>query len=162
MSRSAQATPSLVKSIPEAAAADVEERQQVVVDAKRTGHSKKPRAERQRISLWLVLLLWTHVVLVCALAWFAIQSSSNYSALHQRLEQDSKQIQNLTHTVQQLNQHISTQSSEDILFLKILVIKPDVNRKLARKIARQVAHYATLYGKDPNLGTGHHGHRIAI
>ena len=148
MSRSSQATPSLVKSIPETAARDDQD-QQLAHEAKRKEHTK-PSA-KQKASLWLVLLLWTHLALICAVIWFAVQGSLNYSELNQRVEQKSKQIQDLTHTVQQLVQHIATNSSEDVLFLKILVIKPDVNRRLARKIARHVAHYATLYGKDPNL-----------
>ena len=39
-------------------------------------------------------------------------------------------------------------SSEDILYLKIMVLHPNVDSDLARTIATNVLRYATLYGKD--------------
>jgi soluble lytic murein transglycosylase-like protein len=42
-------------------------------------------------------------------------------------------------------------SSEDVLYLKIMVLHPNLDSDLARTIAANVLRYATLYGKDPNL-----------
>jgi soluble lytic murein transglycosylase-like protein len=50
-----------------------------------------------------------------------------------------------------LRQYVASNSAEQVIFLKMLVLKPDLDPTLARTIARHVHYYATLYKRDPDL-----------
>ena len=50
-----------------------------------------------------------------------------------------------------LRQYVESSSAEQVIFLKILVLKPDVELGLARTIARHAHHYGALYKRDPDL-----------
>jgi transglycosylase-like protein with SLT domain len=51
----------------------------------------------------------------------------------------------------ELRQYIASGTAEQIIFLKILILKPDIDLVLARGIARHTHHYAALYKRDPDL-----------
>jgi hypothetical protein len=51
----------------------------------------------------------------------------------------------------ELRQYLASNSAEQVIFLKILVLKPDVDLTLARNIARHAHRYAALYKRDPDL-----------
>lgn len=51
----------------------------------------------------------------------------------------------------ELRQYIASGTAEQVIFLKILVLKPDIDLTLARNIARYTHHYAALYKRDPDL-----------
>ena len=51
----------------------------------------------------------------------------------------------------ELRQYIASGTAEQVIFLKILVLKPDIDLVLARNIARHTHHYAALYKRDPDL-----------
>ena len=51
----------------------------------------------------------------------------------------------------ELRQFVASSSAEQVIFLKILILKPDVDPALARAIAKHVHRYAGLYGKEPEL-----------
>jgi soluble lytic murein transglycosylase-like protein len=50
-----------------------------------------------------------------------------------------------------LRQYVASNSAEQVIFLKMLVLKPDLDPTLARTIAKHVHYYATLYKRDPDL-----------
>jgi soluble lytic murein transglycosylase-like protein len=50
-----------------------------------------------------------------------------------------------------LRQYVASSSAEQVVFLKILVLKPDIDATLAHAIARHTQHYAALYKRDPDL-----------
>lgn len=58
---------------------------------------------------------------------------------------------NLKTEVSELRQFIASSSSEDVIFLKITILKPEIDSTLARNIARHVHKLCELYGRDPNL-----------
>jgi soluble lytic murein transglycosylase-like protein len=51
----------------------------------------------------------------------------------------------------ELRQYVASSSAEQVLFLKILVLKPEVDGVLGRSIAHWAHHYAALYKRDPDL-----------
>lgn len=51
----------------------------------------------------------------------------------------------------ELRQYVESSSAEQVIFLKILVLKPDVEVTLARTIAKHAHHYGALYKRDPDL-----------
>lgn len=51
----------------------------------------------------------------------------------------------------ELRQYVASSSAEEVVFLKILVLRPDLDLTLARNIARHTHHYAALYKRDPDL-----------
>ena len=51
----------------------------------------------------------------------------------------------------ELRQYVASSSAEQVIFLKILVLRPDLDLVLARNIARHTHHYAALYKRDPDL-----------
>lgn len=57
----------------------------------------------------------------------------------------------LEREVGQLREAVAARTTEDILFLKIVITKREIDRKLARDIARHVSKYARIYGQDPDL-----------
>jgi soluble lytic murein transglycosylase-like protein len=61
------------------------------------------------------------------------------------------QTEGLKSEIVNLRQFIASSSSEDVIFLKATILKPDIDPEMARTIARNVHHYAELYGRDPNL-----------
>ena len=50
-----------------------------------------------------------------------------------------------------LRQYVASSSAEQVVFLKILVLKPDIDLALARNIARHTHHYAAIFKRDPDL-----------
>jgi soluble lytic murein transglycosylase-like protein len=57
----------------------------------------------------------------------------------------------LREEVKGLRSDIATSASEDVLFLKAIVLKPNIDPDLARIVARLVHKYAVRFNKDPNL-----------
>ncbi|NJK90283.1 MAG: lytic transglycosylase domain-containing protein [Myxococcales bacterium] len=53
--------------------------------------------------------------------------------------------------IMRLRGYVTSRTSEDVLFLKIMVAKPRLEVEVAREIARHVKTYATLYEQDPDL-----------
>src|SRR5438477_7588382 len=51
----------------------------------------------------------------------------------------------------ELRQYLASSSAEQVIFLKILVLKPEIDLTLARNIARHAHRYAALYKRDPDL-----------
>ena len=51
----------------------------------------------------------------------------------------------------ELRQYVASSSAEQVIFLKILVLKPDIDLTLARAIAKHSRYYSTLYKRDPDL-----------
>lgn len=63
----------------------------------------------------------------------------------------TEQSKTLTTEVSSLRQAIASHAREESLFLKELILKPELEHQLARRIARSVASEAMLFGVDPNL-----------
>jgi soluble lytic murein transglycosylase-like protein len=61
------------------------------------------------------------------------------------------QTESLKSEIVNLRQFIASSSSEDVIFLKATILKPDINPELARLIAKNIHHYSELYGRDSNL-----------
>lgn len=57
----------------------------------------------------------------------------------------------LTAQVEYLRQSLVQKTTEDTVFLKTLIARPNIDRALAKTIAVQVHRYAELYRRDPNL-----------
>jgi soluble lytic murein transglycosylase-like protein len=51
----------------------------------------------------------------------------------------------------ELRQYLASNSAEQVIFLKMLVLKPDLDMTLGHNIARHVHRYAALYKRDPDL-----------
>ncbi|MGQ0507710.1 MAG: transglycosylase SLT domain-containing protein [Myxococcaceae bacterium] len=62
-----------------------------------------------------------------------------------------EQTQQLKTEVEALRLYIGSSANEDVIFLKIMILKPRIDQTLARTIARHVHRYSELHGKDPNL-----------
>jgi soluble lytic murein transglycosylase-like protein len=50
-----------------------------------------------------------------------------------------------------LRQSVASHTGQDVLFLKVLLLKPDIDVQLAHTIAEQTHRNSQLYGRDPNL-----------
>ncbi len=44
-----------------------------------------------------------------------------------------------------------TTTAEDTIFLKMVILKPDLDLSLAKEIAQHINHYAGVHGQDPDL-----------
>jgi soluble lytic murein transglycosylase-like protein len=73
------------------------------------------------------------------------------AAVAQKLDTLSTQSDQLKNEVALLHKTLASTTSEDVLFLKIMLLKPDVDLDMARTVARHVHQYSLLYGRDPNL-----------
>ncbi len=73
------------------------------------------------------------------------------AAVAQKVEALSQQNDALKTEVASLHKTLASTTSQDVLFLKIILLKPDIDLALARTISRHVHEYSMLYGRDPNL-----------
>ncbi|TMA25736.1 MAG: lytic transglycosylase domain-containing protein [Deltaproteobacteria bacterium] len=71
--------------------------------------------------------------------------------LSSRVGDLTDQAQSIKMEGTELRQYVASSSAEQVIFLKILVLKPDVDLVLARNIARQAHRYGALYKRDPDL-----------
>lgn len=53
--------------------------------------------------------------------------------------------------IENLRLAVKTHDREDAIYLKSLILKPDLDPALARNIATLVSHYCDVFGRDPNL-----------
>lgn len=53
--------------------------------------------------------------------------------------------------VENLRHYLLSSATEDVIFLKALILKPDIDPELGRIIAKNVRRYSELYGRDSNL-----------
>ena len=84
--------------------------------------------------------------------------SGNSSVIARQTTDMSARIGDLTETAvairadgTELRQYVASSSAEQVIFLKILVLKADIDLTLARNIARQAHRYGALYKRDPDL-----------
>jgi soluble lytic murein transglycosylase-like protein len=63
----------------------------------------------------------------------------------------TSQTEALKAEVINLRQSLISGSSEDVIFLKMIILKPNIDPELARTIAHSVHRNSELYGRDPNL-----------
>ncbi|MGZ6143932.1 MAG: transglycosylase SLT domain-containing protein [Myxococcales bacterium] len=71
--------------------------------------------------------------------------------LSTRVGELSEQAQSIRMEGTELRQYVASSSAEQVIFLKILVLKPDIDLALARNVARQAHKYGALYKRDPDL-----------
>lgn len=114
---------------------------------------------------WWATGLWVQVALCVALGIGMFFLRSQIRALHEETSAQRMSTQSwlgqsheltqetlaLKGEVTDLQQHLSSNAAEDLLFLKILVLKPGIDEELGRRIARNVHHYSDLHARDPNL-----------
>jgi soluble lytic murein transglycosylase-like protein len=81
----------------------------------------------------------------------AQNQATQAAAVVQKVDALSAQSELTKVEVANLHKTLASTTSEDVLFLKIILLKPDVDLQLARTIARDVHQYSLLYGRDPNL-----------
>jgi soluble lytic murein transglycosylase-like protein len=137
MGRLEDATPSLVKA-------------ETLKEPRSEGKTRQGR--RNRLSLWWVWpILFLQLVVIAGIVWVFTQAGSRIGSLDQKAQMLTDETTALKREIQQLRQYMASKSNEDIIFLKIMVTKPDVNPDLARQIAQNVSRYCALYGHDPDL-----------
>ncbi len=77
--------------------------------------------------------------------------SERTAAATERLGELSSQTDALRSEVSSLRNALASSTSEDVLFLKIMLLEPKIDPALARTIATSVHRNAMLFEKDPNL-----------
>lgn len=77
------------------------------------------------------------------------------AAQHEKLQKQLEQLAALQTSNRQeteaLRQHLTADMAQDVIFLKIMALKPGLSGKLARRIAQHISAYSKLYGHDPDL-----------
>ena len=124
-----------------------------------------PRLSPHAAHYWISALVGLQVFIIlgaAAAAWIlkarldALSlSSSAVSRLAGELDQKLSELGEQSRAIKaestELRQYVASSSAEQVVFLKILVLKPDIELGLARSIARQTQRYAALYKRDPDL-----------
>jgi soluble lytic murein transglycosylase-like protein len=111
---------------------------------------------------WVRLLVGLQLLLLAAGAAAALvvrdrlaEVSSNSVAATESQEQRFDEVAAGTKALETelfaLRQQIASQTGEDVIFLKTLIMKPQIDPLLARKTARAVRRYSELYRRDPDL-----------
>lgn len=77
--------------------------------------------------------------------------ATQLSALAAQTSELQTQTSELQTEVSALRQLVASRTGEDVIFLKIMVLKPRIDPELARQIARAVHQYSALYRRDPDL-----------
>lgn len=73
------------------------------------------------------------------------------TATRERVDALTEQTRLMGTELMGLRQVVASNTSEEVLFLKSMVLKRDINPELARSVAAMVHKDAQLYGRDPNL-----------
>ncbi|MBS1151022.1 MAG: Lytic transglycosylase, catalytic [Myxococcaceae bacterium] len=73
------------------------------------------------------------------------------AATRERVDALGEQTRQMNAELMNLRQVVASNTSEEVLFLKSMVLKRDINPELARSVAALVHKDAQLYGRDPNL-----------
>jgi len=124
-----------------------------------------PKLSSEAFQPWVaafVGLLAFAIVTIGASAWFIkirLDSLSATSASISRQATDAAaqiaelkdQSRAIKAEATDLRQYVASSSAEQVVFLKILVLKPDIDLALARNIARHTHHYAAIFKRDPDL-----------
>jgi soluble lytic murein transglycosylase-like protein len=69
----------------------------------------------------------------------------------QKVDALAEQTALLRAEMMNLRQTVASNTSEDVLFLKVLLLKPSIDPELARQVAILVHKNAQQYSRDPNL-----------
>jgi hypothetical protein len=118
---------------------------------------RRRRAWWQPRPLELILLLWA--ALASGAVAHALHKLSSAvrdhgreaSAWSEKTADLRVQTEALTNETSSLRQLIASNATQDVIFLKTMLLKPDIDPTLARLIATHVHRYAELYGRDANL-----------
>ncbi|MBI3181736.1 MAG: transglycosylase SLT domain-containing protein [Myxococcales bacterium] len=111
---------------------------------------------------WAKLSISMHVVLLAAAAAAGLVTSNLMVQLRDgqqaqadfsraRLEALASQTKALEVEVTSLRQTLTFSASEEVIFLKALVLKPSIDPELARTIAKSVRRNSELYRRDADL-----------
>ncbi len=114
---------------------------------------------------YLLVLVAVQIAMIGGVVWLArsVSLSAELQASHRRahiatIEQLSTQTaqvvqehQSLKDEIAELRGFMASRSTEDVLFLKIMIAKPRINHELAREIAKYVQLYAMRYEQDADL-----------
>lgn len=73
------------------------------------------------------------------------------ASTRERVDALSDQTRQMNTELMNLRQTVASNTGEEVLFLKSMVLKRDVNTDLARNVAALVHKNAQIYGRDPNL-----------
>lgn len=122
-------------------------------------HIGQPTAATPQLLIGLQLIMLAALVAGgIATAYFHRSVTSTLARQSQSLHQLSEEIavaraesEQLRNQVGGLREYLASDTEQDIIFLKTLVIKPNIDRTLARTVAKNVHTYARLYGQDPDL-----------
>ena len=71
--------------------------------------------------------------------------------LRGEMEGARQSVNTLTATVKRLESTLAEEMSHREIFLKVLVLKPDIDRALAHEIADSIHHHAKQHDVDPDL-----------
>jgi soluble lytic murein transglycosylase-like protein len=102
--------------------------------------------------LWpLISSVAVNTVLLAAVALlgFGILREGKMLRMEREFMRDALNKQN--GDIEQLRVDISTTMNENVVYLKILVLKPSIDRPLAREIAKSLAIRAREHRRDPDL-----------
>ena len=138
--------------------------------AMESGDSPKPREQRGAkkktgslaLKGWGLAILVAQVVTLALVYWHGRALVARIETARSELLQESAVHHAdiaklgetnglLTSDVRDLRDLVSSKTDEDILFLKIMIINSDIEPEIAKTIARNVRHYGSFYGQDPDL-----------
>ena len=132
-----------------------------IPERRKAGETKKtmrPRWLLKSLFWYMGVFFLIQIVLILGLAWLLRALDGKMEAANGRINDQNEHNQalavetkDLKNQVQNLHELISSQAAVDIIYLKILILKPGVDHKLAGQIAAYIHQYAILYDQDPDL-----------
>lgn len=116
--------------------------------------SGTPKVNRRTMELLFMLVM----ALLLGLSWTVYSLSKSLSAASSGLREQVAQSRELAVVskelkmeVRQLQRFLASTTVEDTIFLKMVILKPDLDLSLAKEIARHINHYAGIHGQDPDM-----------
>lgn len=117
----------------------------ITIEIERTGPA------RWRPRLLEVILVSSMAVASGAVAYTLFRLAKEASSWSEKTAALRAQTEALTNETNSLRQLIASSATEDVIFLKTILLKPDIDPGLARTVAAHVHRYAELHGRDANL-----------
>ena len=103
-------------------------------------------------SPWRARVLWLLALsAVGAVGWVAWGVNHLYSAIRQQQVEIREQLSQTNTELEQLRTDVITTTSENSIYLKVMLLRPGIDKGLARDIAHSVALRSREHHRDPDL-----------
>lgn len=128
---------------------------------RRKGGESRPEGKEEPRSRWPmvgILVLASTVILIGVLIWLGTllmtglhRGQAILEGINDSTALMAEETRAMQEEVAELRHYLASASAENVIYLKMMMLAPDLDPALGAEIAMLVHRYAKLYGHDPDL-----------